>query len=448
MNKTSCFRLACIVTTVVWTGCPAFGQGDPVPPPPTPPPPTPVQAPVETGPSFFQIIQQQQQNQNILNSLQFPSYLQANPTITPLDQLPNKTSKYSVPIAPGMSLTISVPNIKNSILLSPSKTQVTAVQTQKTTTPTPTNSTPANQTITQTTAVVNQKPSFNSLGPLLDSLSKQANTTTTNTATNSTPNTTQTTTATTTSNINQKPSFDGLNTLLTNLANANVTKTISDLAPTYFKDYQVVNIVVELVESKNIINKLEPKLESLRLANNNACDQVNAAWDKYDKNRTSDNLKEYQRLSSLYKLANSEFEDSAKKVADAKAKVIELTKQAPAAQANAIKTGFVPPKDLPVVVASSKELENGAVEMTKKISDLLFEVDLAASQIKFMEVTNVPQSSQESLKKDMAYSASLVKFTWTMLQRKPELMDLVSYKLKQSNLNDLFVKVLNSPSSF
>lgn len=438
MNKTSWLQLACIVTTVVWTGCPAFGQGDPVPPPPTPPPPTPVQAPTVASPNFFQIIQQQQQTQSILNSLQFPSYLQANPTITPLDQLVNKPIKSSVPIAPGVSLTITIPNIKNSILLAPSKTQVSGVQTQQTTT-----STPADTKLTATTAVVNQKPSFDSLGPLLDSLSKQANTATTTTAA-----TTNSTATPTKSNINEKPSFSLLAPLLNNLANANVTPTISDLAPTYFKDYQVVNIVVELVDLKNLVSKLEPTLGSLNATRNNAADVSNAALDKYNKNKSSANLSEYEKQHAIFVRADNEWKDSVKKVDDAKARIIELTKLAPAAQANAIKTGFVPPKDLPVVVASSKELENSAVEMTKKITDLLFEVDLAASQVKFMEVTNVPKANQESLKKDMAYSASLVKFTWSMLQRKPELMDLVSYKLKQSNLNDLFVKVLNSPNSF
>lgn len=438
MKHGNLINCTCILATTVWLCAPAFGQGDPVPPAPTPSTPTaPPVTETSTQPNFFQTLQQQQQIQSIFNSNQFPSFLQANPAISPLDQrsgLVNKSIKISTPFS-SMTITIQVPNIKNSNLLAPSNTQVTNVQTEK----------PSSVT---TTSNINQKPSFDSLGPLLDSLSKQQTNTTTATSTQQ-PTMTSTTTQTT-SNINQKPSFDFLGPLLSNLANSGSTQAISDLAPTYFKNAYVVNIVVGLVDNKNVIATYEPKLAGLMEERNAQATILNRLIVPYDPNKKPDPAKvaAYNDQLKVFERADEAYQRAKTDVANAKAKIAELEKQAPDVFAAAMKEGVAPPRDLKVVTASTKELEDGAVEMTKNITELLTKVDLIASQIKFMEVTKEPPAKQEQLKKDLAYAVSLVKFTWTMLQRKPELTNLITYKLQQSNFNDYFTKVLNAPATF
>lgn len=111
---------------------PALAQGgDPVPPPAPTPTPQAVQQAVPQGPSFIQIIQQQQQIQNATQNLQFPSYLQANPTVTPLDQrsgLANQATKVINLEPTSLKITtVTAPNIVNSNLLAP--TQMTGPQT-------------------------------------------------------------------------------------------------------------------------------------------------------------------------------------------------------------------------------------------------------------------------------------------------------------------------------
>lgn len=400
-------------------------------------------------PNFFQTLQQQQQIQNIFNPPQFPSYLQANPAITPYDQLVNKTVKFNVPFS-NLSITIQVPNIKNSHLLAPSNTQVTNVQTDKPT------STHTLVTTATTTSNVNQKPSFSSMGPLLESLAKQAQSNPANTTTNttttiekptSTPATTSTTVATSTtkSNINQRPSFDFLGNFV-----SETPKAISDLAPTFLKNAYVANIVVGIVDSNKVIDSLGPKLEKLAEDRNIELTKLKAMPVTYDPTRGTNQaeLRAHNAQNEVFKRADEEYTRAKTAVDNAKAKIQELEKQAPDVFAAAIKEGVPPPRDLQVVTASTKEVESGAVEMTKKISDLLTSVDLIASQIKFTEMTKGDASRIETLKKDLAYNVSLVKFTWSMLQRKPELTNLVTYKLKLANFNDLFVKVLNAPTAF
>lgn len=131
---------------------PALAQGgDPVPPPTPTPTPQAVQQAVPQGPSFIQIIQQQQQIQNATQNLQFPSYLQANPTITPLDQrsgLANQSTKVINLEPTSLKITtVTAPNIVNSNLLAPTQ-------------------------VTSTPAQTNSKLDFSSLSTLLNNLQK------------------------------------------------------------------------------------------------------------------------------------------------------------------------------------------------------------------------------------------------------------------------------------
>ncbi len=107
---------------------PALAQGDPVPgPPPAPTPsPTPVQAQTQQPSALqtlFQNIQQQQQIQNIFNPSQFPAFIQANPSISPLDQrsgLSNNANSVNKSNSPQTSLGITqgTPTIGGNNLLS------------------------------------------------------------------------------------------------------------------------------------------------------------------------------------------------------------------------------------------------------------------------------------------------------------------------------------------
>ncbi len=113
---------------------PALAQGgDPVPTPTPTPTPQAVQPAVPQGPSFIQIIQQQQQIQNATQNLQFPAYLQANPTITPLDQrsgLANQATKVINLEPTSLKITtVTAPNIVNSNLLAPTQVISTPAQT-------------------------------------------------------------------------------------------------------------------------------------------------------------------------------------------------------------------------------------------------------------------------------------------------------------------------------
>lgn len=187
----------CTLSLGLLQGVPALSQGDPVPPV-TPPPQTPqVQTPIETPtqPNLLQIIQQQQQIQNTIQNIQLPSYLQTNPTISPLDQRSGLASQSTTmpPSVTSLTITTKTPTIINSSLLAPSD-QVTTVKTGSfgqpitvtttnttvsdikptSTTTTSVTSVPTNvQAIkTTTTSSINSKPSFDSLGPLLENLAK------------------------------------------------------------------------------------------------------------------------------------------------------------------------------------------------------------------------------------------------------------------------------------
>lgn len=173
-------------------------------------------APVNTtptvqGPTFLQFIQQQQQIQTQIQNINFPPYLQANPTISPLDQRSGLTSN-SVkvinlnPISLGIT-TIKVPNIINSSLLAPSNTVVSNISTPITTTNLNKFSVP------NITIAPNPSTGLN---------------------TNPVPGVTVTpiptvTTITTTSNApSPKPDFSGLSNLLNNLsANQKATGTVN-----------------------------------------------------------------------------------------------------------------------------------------------------------------------------------------------------------------------------
>lgn len=164
--------LACALT-ISLTHCPAaFCQGDPVPPvtPPAPQLP-PVQVPTTPQPNVLQILQQQIQIQNQIQNVQFPPYLQANPTISPLDQrsgLIPKSIKINSPIPVNLTTTtVKVPNIINSSLIAPTNTEVTTVQAvpmpatgdvQTTAKEVPTKLTPVTPTNT-TTATTTRTPS-------------------------------------------------------------------------------------------------------------------------------------------------------------------------------------------------------------------------------------------------------------------------------------------------
>lgn len=111
-----------VAAVALLQGAPALSQGDPRPEPPRPPV---IEVPKPTGPNVLQILQQQQQLQNTINNILFPPYLQANPTISPLDQRSGLIPK-SVKIPPSVPInltttTVKVPNIINSNLLAPSK---------------------------------------------------------------------------------------------------------------------------------------------------------------------------------------------------------------------------------------------------------------------------------------------------------------------------------------
>lgn len=208
--KTLAYFAGCL-SILVWQCNAVFAQGDPVGQPPgvnlTPVNTTP-QA---QGPTFLQFIQQQQQIQNQIQNLTFPAYLQANPTISPLDQRSGLTSN-SVktinlfPNSLGIT-TIKVPNIINSNLLSPSNTVVTNIDL-----PTGDLKTSPVNTITITplsTTTVNApapRPDFSGLSTLLNNLAKTTNTapTQTNITTGSTIQTTVTN-GISTATTNNKP---------------------------------------------------------------------------------------------------------------------------------------------------------------------------------------------------------------------------------------------------
>ncbi len=134
---------------------PAFSQGDPLPEPPRPPQIQPPPPP-PTGPNIFQTILQQQQIQNTIQNIQFPPYLQANPTITPLDQRSGLIPK-SLKIPGGVPInltttTVKVPNIINSNLLAPGQPlpPITPTDTQVTTIPTETKTPAETKAVTET----------------------------------------------------------------------------------------------------------------------------------------------------------------------------------------------------------------------------------------------------------------------------------------------------------
>lgn len=175
-------------------------------------------APVNTtptvqGPTFLQFIQQQQQIQTQIQNINFPPYLQANPTISPLDQRSGLTSN-SVkvinlnPISLGIT-TIKVPNIINSSLLAPSSTVVSNISTPITTTTTNLNkfSVPSITIAPNPSTVLNTNPVP---GVTVTSIPTV-------------------TTITTTSNApSPKPDFSGLSNLLNNLsANQKATGTVN-----------------------------------------------------------------------------------------------------------------------------------------------------------------------------------------------------------------------------
>lgn len=124
------FSMLSAMVLVALAEGPALAQGDPVGRPDANL--TPVNTvPTAQGPNFFQTIQQQQQIQNQIQAINFPPYLQANPTINPLDQrsgLTNSSTKVIIlnPVSLGIT-TVKVPNIINSSLLAPSNTVVTSV---------------------------------------------------------------------------------------------------------------------------------------------------------------------------------------------------------------------------------------------------------------------------------------------------------------------------------
>lgn len=124
------FPVLSAMLLVALSEVPVLAQGDPVRPDVnlTPVNTSPT---VPQGPNFFQTIQQQQQIQNQIQNMMFPPYLQANPTISPLDQrsgLTNNSTKIIIlnPVSLGIT-TVKVPNIINSSLLAPTNTVVTSV---------------------------------------------------------------------------------------------------------------------------------------------------------------------------------------------------------------------------------------------------------------------------------------------------------------------------------
>lgn len=167
--------------------------------------------PQAQGPTFLQFIQQQQQIQNQIQNLTFPAYLQANPTISPLDQRSGLTSNSvkTINLFPNsLGITsIKVPNIINSNLLSPSNTVVTNINL-----PTGDLKTSPVNTITITplsTTTVNApapRPDFSGLYTLLNNLAKTTNTapTQTNVTTGSTIQT-SVTNGISTATTNNKP---------------------------------------------------------------------------------------------------------------------------------------------------------------------------------------------------------------------------------------------------
>ena len=173
-------------------------------------------APVNTtptvqGPTFLQFIQQQQQIQTQIQNINFPPYLQANPTISPLDQRSGLTSN-SVkvinlnPISLGIT-TIKVPNIINSSLLAPSNTVVSNISTPITTTNLNKFSVPSITIAPNPSTVLNTNPVP---------------------GVTVTPIPTVTTITTTSNAPSPKPDFSGLSNLLNNLsANQKATGTVN-----------------------------------------------------------------------------------------------------------------------------------------------------------------------------------------------------------------------------